>query len=202
MARRSDHTRNELHTMALAAARSIIAKSGLRALSTRRIAKKIGYSPGTLYQLFKDLDELVLRVNAGTLDDLYAACREVDFGNAPEMALRDLAQCYIDFTSRHPRLWNALFEHSLPKGKSLPAWYAESVARLLGLAERAIQPLFHPSAADQMRNEARILWASLYGIGSLATAGKLGPGPGPLHMVDTLVSNYLAGLRARAGTAP
>lgn len=197
MARRSDHTREELHRMALSAAKTLITKSGLRELSTRGIAKKIGYAPGTLYQLFKDLDELILRVNAGTLDDLYAACKEVDFGKAPESALSDLAKCYIEFTSRHPRLWNALFEHGLPKGRTLPAWYAESVAKLLGLAERAIQPLFHPSAADQMRNEARILWASLYGIGSLATAGKLGPATDPLQMVDTLVCNYLAGLRAR-----
>ena len=44
MARRSDHTREQLHRMALAAARAIVTKEGLRGLSTRRIAKKLGYS--------------------------------------------------------------------------------------------------------------------------------------------------------------
>ena len=73
MARRSDHTREELRRMALDAARAIIESDGLRALSTRRLAKAIGYTPGTLYQLFEDLDDLIIEVNVETLDALHAA---------------------------------------------------------------------------------------------------------------------------------
>ena len=45
MARRSDHTRDELRRMALDAARAIVEEDGLRGLSTRRLAKAIGYTP-------------------------------------------------------------------------------------------------------------------------------------------------------------
>src|SRR5947207_9653806 len=117
MARRSDHSRDELHRMALKAAQKIVAKSGLRGLSTRRIASAIGYSPGTLYQLFTDLDDLIVHLNAQSLASLYAACQPVDFANGPEVALQTLAERYINFVSANPRVWNVVFEHSLPEGR-------------------------------------------------------------------------------------
>ena len=52
MGRRADHSRDELFKMAVEAATKIVAKQGVRMLSTRRIAARMGYSAGTLYQLF------------------------------------------------------------------------------------------------------------------------------------------------------
>ena len=73
MARRSDHSREELYDMALEAARQIAEKEGLRGLKARRIARDIGYTIGTLYNLFEDLDDLIVHLNGRTLDDLYQA---------------------------------------------------------------------------------------------------------------------------------
>ena len=47
MARRSDHSREELYDLALSAAREIAEAEGLRGLTARRIAEKIGYTPGS-----------------------------------------------------------------------------------------------------------------------------------------------------------
>ena len=44
--------------MAMAAAREIAEKEGLRGLTARRIAREIGYTVGTLYNLFDNLDDL------------------------------------------------------------------------------------------------------------------------------------------------
>ena len=123
MARRSDHTRPELTRMALDAARRIVDKDGLRGLSTRQVAKAIGYSAGTLYQLFDDLDDLIVHLNAETLDGLLEACGDVDLTAEPEAALEALATRYLRYVSRHRELWNAVIEHHLPKERPLPAWY-------------------------------------------------------------------------------
>ena len=197
MARRSDHSRDELHRLALKAARSIVRKSGLRGLSTRQIATRMGYTPGTLYQVFADLDDLILQLNASTLRDLYEKCRQVDFSGSPESTLRELARSYMAFVGSAPRLWSAIFEHSLPERKELPGWYREQVERLLSLAEHALVPLF-PDDAERRHHEAHVLWGALYGIASLAGAGKLTVAADPGALVDSLVSNYVAGLR----TAP
>jgi AcrR family transcriptional regulator len=195
MARRSDHSREELHRMALKAARTIVAQRGLRGLSTRRIARKMGYSPGTLYQLFDDLDELILRLNTETLEALFEACRDIPFDAEPETILQELAQRYISFVSEHSRLWSALFEHRLPAGRETPAWYEERVRKLLGLAEKALLSLF-PEEEERRVHEAQVLWAGLYGIASLASAQKLARTEAPHRMVRSLVTNYLAGLRS------
>ncbi len=70
MARRSDHSRDELYDMALEAARQIAEKEGLRGLKARGIAREIGYTIGTLYNLFEDLDDLIVHLNGRTLDAL------------------------------------------------------------------------------------------------------------------------------------
>jgi AcrR family transcriptional regulator len=200
MARRSDHTREELHRMALDAARSIVDKQGLRGLSTRGIATAIGYSPGTLYQLFADLDDLIVHMNAETLDGLIKACRGVDLSATPETALQDLADRYIRYVGAHARLWNVVFEHHLPNGRQLPDWYHERTNRLLGFANTALAPLIPKEDHGATLHHARVLWASLYGIASLARSGKLAKHETPRAMVRALVANYVAGLRSRHET--
>ena len=49
MARRSDHSRDEIREMALNAAKTIVEREGAAALSTRKIANEIGYTAGSLY---------------------------------------------------------------------------------------------------------------------------------------------------------
>jgi AcrR family transcriptional regulator len=198
MARRSDHTRDELHRMALQAARRIVAKDGLRGLSTRRVAGAIGYSPGTLYQLFEDLDDLIVHLNAETLDELFEACRDIDLTVGPEAVLEALATRYMRYVKRNPELWSAVFEHHLPDGRALPEWYYERTRKLLGLAATAISPLVDGDR-DRLMHEARVLWASLYGIAALASSRKLAKSETADGLVRSLTANYVAGLRARGG---
>ena len=187
--------------MAIEAATKIVAKQGLRKLSTRLIAARMGYSAGTLYQLFANLDDIILHVNAKTLDGLIKDCHDVDFTAGPEASLYDLADRYIGYTSRNPSLWNSVFEHSLPSGRAAPAWFAEKTQTLLEFGEKAIAPLFQPGEETVRHHEAHVLWAGLYGIGSLATAGKLPAAESPQLMVQSLIRNYLAGLRGQRRTA-
>ena len=181
--------------MAVEAATKIVAKQGFRKLSTRRIAARMGYSSGTLYQLFDNLDDIILHVNAKTLDGLIEVCRDVDFAAGPEASLNDLANRYIGYTSRNRSLWNSVFEHSLPSGRTAPAWFIEKRETLIGFGDQAIAPLFQPGEETIRHHEAHVLWAGLYGIASLATAGKLPASESPQLMVQSLIRNYLAGLR-------
>lgn len=181
--------------MALAAARAIVVKEGLRGLSTRRIAHKLGYSPGTLYQLFNDLDDLIVQLNTSTLEDLYKSCAGIDLDGDPEKALDNLAERYIQFVHAHPQLWNALLEHSLPRSKRRSNNYSQEVKRLLSLIAIALRPVIPIRSEEQFGQEALVLWACLHGIASLASADKLGAGVDPMRLVKALVANYLAGLR-------
>jgi AcrR family transcriptional regulator len=199
MARRSDHSREELYVMALAAAREIAEKDGLRGLKARRISREIGYTVGTLYNVFSNLDDLIIHLNGTTLDALYESCAQAPpLEDEPEAALRTLARAYIRFTSSHPNLWGMLFEPTAPHGEKLPDWYHEKVRALFGLAEQALASFFPDGQEEQRRHSARVLWSGLHGICSLARAGALAKSESETTMADSLITNYVAGLRQAA----
>ena len=102
MARRSDHSRPELTRLALDAARGIVVKDGITALSGRKIASEIGYTVGTLYQIFDDMDDLVERMNAETLAHLYDHCRQGEDRDDIGARLKAFGLLFMEFASGHP----------------------------------------------------------------------------------------------------
>lgn len=198
MARRYDHSRDELSQMALDATRTIVAHEGVRDLSTRKVAKKIGYSVGTIYNLYENLDDLIVHLNASTLDLLYEGLRAVSTTGGPERQLMRLAGAYIEFTQQNLNLWNSLFDHRLPAGQELPEWYGDKVDRLLALIEDIIAPIFAGYEPRDCHISARVLWSSLHGICSLASSEKLDmvADASASQLAEQLVTNYMTGLRA------
>jgi len=192
MGRRADHTPEELRRMALDAARRIVRKEGLNGLTTRKIAKEIGYTVGTLYQLFANVDQLIEQMNGETLDDFRAYCEKVDFDGGTAQSLRSLVETYVVYTRRNRNLWNAIFDHKLPTGYRRQEVYENSVRKLVGIVERAIAPLFKPDQQDARRHDANLLWACLYGVAALAVSDRLAKDENLLRLIDTLIEIYVA----------
>jgi AcrR family transcriptional regulator len=203
MGRRSTHTPQQLRVLILDAAQEIIEAQGLAGLSAREIARRVGYSPGTIYNIFANLDDVVLNVEARVLEALDARLSDIQQG---ENAAGDgdrlvrIAHGYLAFTQERPRLWNLLFEHHMPAGVELPAWYRQRLERLTGQIERALAPLFPPGKEADCQRASRVLWAGVHGIASLATANKLSVMTKETagRLVDDLVGTYLAGLTSRS----
>jgi AcrR family transcriptional regulator len=202
MGRRSAHTPQQLRELILDAAQEIIEAHGLAGLSAREIARRIGYSPGTIYNMFENLDDVVLNVEARVLDALdERLCSILKDGSASDRVGR-LAHAYLSFTHEKPRLWNLLFEHHLPAGTDLPAWYQQKLEGLMKRVEEALAPLFAPGSEADLHRAARVLWAGVHGITSLSTADKLSVVTTETanRLIDDLVGTYLAGL-SKSGAA-
>jgi AcrR family transcriptional regulator len=199
MGRRSTHTPQQLREVILDAAQDTIDGHGLAGLSAREIARRIGYSPGTIYNMFTNLDDVVLNVEARVLDALDKRLSEIpQSGVDAEARIVQLAHAYLAFTREKPRLWNLLFEHHLPAGTELPAWYAQKLEGLLAHVERALESHFPLGKEADRRRAARALWAGVHGITSLSTADKLSVVTTETagRLIDDLVGTYLRGLRA------
>jgi AcrR family transcriptional regulator len=200
MGRRSTHTPQQLRGLILDAAQEIIDVQGLAGLSAREIARRIGYSPGTIYNMFANLDDVVLHVEARVLDALDQRLSYIQqgVGNA-NGRIRQIAHAYLAFTQEKPRLWNLLFEHHMPAGTDLPAWYQQKLEGLMGHVERALAPHFPPGREVDLQRASRVLWAGVHGITSLSTADKLSVVTTETagRLIDDLVGTYLAGLPHR-----
>jgi len=195
MARRSDHTREELRELALAAAEELAERDGLTGITARGVARRIGYTVGTLYNVFDNLDDLIRQANARTLDDLYEALTKDGEGGAPEQALRRLARRYIEFVRAHPRRWAAVLEYEPQSPTEAPQWYRDKATRLFALAEQAIAGFLPGGDEALRRRHAHILWSALYGMHAVEQTGGLPKGESLTDLVDTLVDTYVAGLR-------
>jgi len=162
------------------------------------VATEIGYTVGTLYLVFRNFDELILQVNARTLDALSAHLTETD--SAPDGVSRvvGLGRAYLRFATERPRLWRMVFEHRMSAGAAMPDWYRERVAGLFGLIEQALRPLLHDRPEAQLITAARVIWSGVHGICLLEVTERLkavGSPPGET-LVDSLIVEYLRGLRA------
>ena len=204
MPRRSDHSHAQIRAMALAAARRLVDVGGLGDVTARRVAEAIGYSPGTLYNVFANLDDLILQVNAETLDDLRTQLAASPTGDV-ETDVKALALAYIAFIDAHPHRWAAVMDHSLPPGSPMPDWYQARIDALMACLECALAPLFGKIEEAARLRAASVLWSSLHGICSLSRSGKLSivTADTVLQTAEDLVATYLAGLCARRRpTAP
>jgi len=188
MPRRTDHTRDELRDLALATATGIVAREGLSGLTARRVAREIGYTIGTIYNIFTDLDDLINHMNARTLDALETTCLKVGDGQTGADLLRRLADAYVAFAHENPGLYGALFEHRQPGAGRPPAWYDRKVSNLLGMIEKSLQP-FDRFADPQ--TAAMTLWASVHGIVMLEITDKLGGAGQAPRLVHELIGHWL-----------
>lgn len=197
MARRSDHSREELKALVLETARKQIESDGLPALTARRIAAEIGYSPGSIYNVFDNLDQLISTVNEGTMRKLNAELATVSIGDdAMENARRVLA-VYIDFREANPALWDAVLAHAIRPGVDQPESYLKEIETSFGVAARAIAPAFDGDA-HELRLAVDVLWTSLQGIFSVSPHGLLATDVQARRreMAEFLVETYLKGLKA------
>lgn len=196
MARRADHKREELLALFLAAARRIVEEQGVRALTARSVADSIGYSPGTLYNLFDNIDALVVHVNGETLDALFTALRHAPATGEPSPDVAALCTEYLAFLDRNASLCNLLFEYSYAEGYLLPDWYRQKIHQGLEILGAALSPIFPAEHDQEIPEAARTLWASLQGICSLSKNGKLDVVGGQSRdaMTQSLVTNFVAGL--------
>jgi AcrR family transcriptional regulator len=171
MGRRSDHTRSELEALISAAGHTHMADVGFARFSAREVAKRVGYSIGTIYNVFGTYDRLILAINGRTLD-LWTDFIEAELSSATGNRLHVLVRSYFAFANDNPRTWSALYDHRLPPDDPMPDWYRAKLGRLFGIIEAEIAAELgeKQSGAPEL---ARLLYASVHGICALRLNGTL-----------------------------
>ncbi len=115
---RQEKQRDELKRNILAAAEELFASEGYKNVSMRKIAKKIDYSPTTIYRYFKNKEDLIghlIAIGYSGVHDIYQQI----LANRPESSLATLNRiiaAYVKFCIAYPNhyeLWFATSEITL-----------------------------------------------------------------------------------------
>lgn len=113
MGRRSDHTRQELEHLFLVEGHKHMAEVGFARFSAREVAKRIGYSIGTLYNVFGTLDQLLIAINTRTFQLWAEEVRAALEKSGPDR-IRCLVEAYFGFARANRHSWTAIYDHHLP----------------------------------------------------------------------------------------
>ena len=149
MARRSDHSRKELKELALTSAEELLNHKSASELSTRQIATKMGYTVGTLYQIFKNLPDLLLQVNTRTLTKLYQDCQSLNLSTSDAQAnILAYANIYLQFAHTHSGQWELIFDNEILGHNELPDSYLSQVNTLFSLIEIQLK-ILSPNCSEQ-----------------------------------------------------
>ena len=203
---RREREKEEVKQKILDAARELFVEHGYEAVSMRKIAEKIEYSPTAIYLHFEDKDALLDELCGNDYRTL--AHRFIDFAQIkdPIERLRRSGLAYLDFALSHPQHYRLMFMTPTPdrppsaenlayKGKPEEDAYAFLRATLAqAIEEKRLRPEYtDPDLLAQMA------WSSLHGVVSLHIAKKLQPewiDPRPpretaKHMMELLVRGIL-----------
>lgn len=192
-----DTYRDRLRIALMGAAEQVIVTEGLAAVQARRLAQAANCSVGTLYNVFGDIDGLILAVNERTLGDLgrilNAAATRSAAADTPTR-LMALASAYLDFATANQLRWRAVFEHRLSDDKLAPASYREDRRRLLALIEAQLVAAIPDAPTRQ--DAAHSLFSAVHGIVVLSIDGKLAPfDPAQCErQIRFIVENVMRGL--------
>lgn len=172
MPKKARYTKEKLRELAIKAGHKLIARDGLSKFSVVKVSREIKYANSALYKFFKNANELILHINAMTIDEMknYIETHLKDKKLEGPEAIKQLAKLYTDFARKNLNNWRAVFDYELPKGVKLPKWYEDKVVNLFSLIEN---PLEGFSDKKNILRHAEILWASIHGICLLSLTKKL-----------------------------
>ncbi|MGQ0457140.1 MAG: TetR/AcrR family transcriptional regulator [Hyphomicrobium sp.] len=196
MGRRSLHTPEQLRNLILDAARTIIETQGLPKLSAREIARLIGYSPGTLYNIFENLDDVLLTLQAQMLGDVVEVMQAASAASPSAQRVDNLSKAFLNFALSNRQMWNVLLAHYPDEGVAIPPALHDRVNAIVTIVAESLRPLMKNAEPAEVDLAARALWGGVYGLTSIAVTSK-GPTMTPSNAelyVRKLTSTFVKGL--------
>lgn len=173
MARRSDHSKEELEALVIDATAALIEEQQTTKVTARQIAERVGYTPGTLYTHFANLDDIFLHVNARGLAELrLALAAAVAAETTPERAIRAMGLAYLEFSRTRRHRFQLMFTPRLPQGVAPPAFLQKEIDALFEVLAEQLDKI---AEVDERTREVgvRALWSGVHGVASLAMSDQL-----------------------------
>lgn len=172
MGRRSVHTPEELRQLILGATRNIIERDGLAGLSAREVARLIGYSAGTLYNIFDNLDDILMTLQAQIVTELLDEIQSAPQARDASTYIETLTKTYVDFALKNPRLWNLLFAHTATANIGAQALLYEHMTTMVKMVAEPMRRLAPHLPPPDIEKNAAILIAGIHGITAIAVTSK------------------------------
>ena len=171
---RRERERQATQQAILQAALEIASEENWQAMTIRRVAERIEYSPSAIYKYFDDKETILFALLRQGFQELlatleYSAQQERD----PEARLLQIAAAYWDFARRNPTLYQLMYDL-----KGTIHEVAEAKAAFL-LVHAVIEEWsqIHTVNRTDLDGAVDVLWATMHGMVALTMAQYIYGGP-------------------------
>jgi AcrR family transcriptional regulator len=183
-----------LRTVILSAARELFVQVGYESFSMRKLAARVGCSPGNLYLYFKnreDIFELLVEETFGRLTTLLNGLCSRNEGKDPLDVLKKGLYTYVDFGLRNPHDYRFAFLMNPSQHRTTELTPAP-VAVLGRMVSRCVEEGRLTESDPEVITQT--LWAAVHGITSLMIQRPAFAWAGKTKVIDQLIAMALAGV--------
>ena len=199
--RRRRDTREEI----LAVARELLLEVGLEELTLRQVARRADFSPASLYTYFSSRDDIVVALQAESLQRLGMYLRRVPLDLPPDRRIVELGVAYMDFARENPMDLHCIL--SVARG-GFPEQGDRSVGlevvRLIGETFREGAEAGVLVATDQLTlgEMAYGVWALVQGVVSIGAVDLAEVADDVTLAPRRVLEAYVAGFKATLDREP
>lgn len=194
IAERKTRQRQAVREGILNAAREIASDGGWTAVTIRKIADRIEYSPPVIYEHFASKDEiLVALMRQGYAEQLRAVEVAAQAVESPEAAMLGVARAWLDFAFGSPDLYQVMYGlGGVPFSAAETRKEGERIADVVGrLVEQILREPGAP--ADDIVGKVTQLWSTMHGLVALTMVGRIPGGREEAgRLAEESVRSYVA----------
>ena len=189
----------------LEAAREVFSTDGYGNFSMRKLARRIGYSPTTIYLYFKDKDEILFCLCEELYAELYQTLLKIEGEEKDLMTtLRNVLLAYVSFGLANPEHYRVAF-FTNPSVYGSPSEYFDNdtMSRRAYLHYRGlVDSCCAAGVLITMDPDvlAQVLWAGVHGVVSAALHTRDFPLVDANVLAECMVTALLTGLKGVQGT--
>jgi AcrR family transcriptional regulator len=202
---RREREKRDLRRAILNAARELAASEGWGAVSIRKIAERVEYSPPILYEFFDSKERLLVALMVEGYEQLVVRLNEARAtAHDPYEALLAMTMAYFTFAQDSPELYQVMngldgvYFCDLSEETTL---HAMTAVRQLVMEAVAAWGTWRNLRFTDLETKLYLLWGTLHGLTALIMAGRVTTEAGtPPDLVKGAMQNLLRGWEAGEGT--
>ncbi len=190
-------TKDKIHETLIIKGRDLVRRKGAEFLTARKLSEATGYSVGTIYNQFANMDKFIMEQNMLTLDELYLVLKKLLPDTNPYKNLNRYIDAFVAFVLSQPNLWFLLYNfHICSKYENFPPIYLRKLLRLTNLWRKEFNAVFAELSPAERKVPLQVLWLSMFSLSSFLTLNGLDKMSkvNKKNICKLLLNTYLAGL--------
>lgn len=196
---KADLRREDLRARLIDIAEQRIAAEGMPAIKARDLAKAADCAVGAIYNVFPDLNSLIMAVNGRTFQALgktVAASVAASPPSKPQTELITMSLAYLRYASENTNLWHALFDLEMSTEMDVPQWYLAELGKLFALIAAPLTRLFPDDSRHDIEMMTRTLFSSVHGIVLLGLQRRISGVP--MDKIESMIAILLSNVTSHS----